>query len=290
MKNKLNFRYIFLLLVCIFIQSTISNNLYAQNSKKNKVRIGVDYVKIMEGELYFDIKATSRIDKKTRGVENIDLSVYNVVADESFLLGNTTTNMNGKNRFIVENINGIKKDSTDTYEIKVSFKGNDSFAKASKSIQFKNADITGRIETLNNINYINATLINTSTNSPVVDESLTIKVERLIKSLPIGEEFNNTDENGTILVPIEEGIPGVDGNLIIEVVLNESDEFGTVIARLKAPIGVPIVEDTTFDERTMWSPRNKTPLFLLIFPNLFILVIWGIIIYLIINLFKINKS
>ena len=80
------------------------------------------------------------------------------------------------------------------------------------------------------------------------------------------------------------------GNLIIEVVLKESDEFGTVIARVKAPIGVPIVEETTFDERTMWSPRNKTPLFLLIFPNLFILGVWGIIIYLIINLFKINKS
>jgi hypothetical protein len=74
------------------------------------------------------------------------------------------------------------------------------------------------------------------------------------------------------------------------VVLNDSDEFGTVKAMLIAPIGKLIVDESTFDERTMWSPRNKTPIFLLILPNLLTFVIWGFIIYLISNLFKINKS
>jgi hypothetical protein len=63
-----------------------------------------------------------------------------------------------------------------------------------------------------------------------------------------------------------------------------------VKALVNAPIGVPIVDESTFDERTMWSPRSKTPLFLLIFPNLIILGIWGLIIYLILNLFKLKKS
>ncbi|VAW18293.1 hypothetical protein MNBD_BACTEROID04-89, partial [hydrothermal vent metagenome] len=95
---------------------------------------------------------------------------------------------------------------------------------------------------------------------------------------------------GAILVPVEEGIPGIDGNLTFEVVLNDSDDFGTVKAIVEAPIGVPIVDESTFDQRTMWSPRNKTPLFLLILPNLLIFSIWGLIIYLITNLFKITKS
>ncbi len=75
---------------------------------------------------------------------------------------------------------------------------------------------------------------------------------------------------------LEEGIPGVDGNLTFEVVLKESDDYGTVKAMVNAPIGIPIVDESTFDERTMWSPRNKTPLFLLIFPNLLIFGMWGI--------------
>ena len=58
---------------------------------------------------------------------------------------------------------------------------------------------------------------------------------------------------------------------------------------VEAPIGVQIVDESTFDQRTMWSPRNKTPIFILVFTNLLIVGIWGIIVYLISNLFKIVK-
>ena len=61
-------------------------------------------------------------------------------------------------------------------------------------------------------------------------------------------------------------------------------------AIIKAPIGVPIVEESTFNERTLWAPRSKTPIFILVFANLIILAMWGIIIYLITNLFRINKT
>ena len=108
--------------------------------------------------------------------------------------------------------------------------------------------------------------------------------------IKIGEDFYSTDENGTIIVPIEEGMPGVDGILTFEVVLNDSDDYGTVKALVKAPIGIPIVDESTFDDREMWSPRNKTPLFLLILPNILTFGMWIIIIYLIINLFRIFKT
>jgi hypothetical protein len=77
---------------------------------------------------------------------------------------------------------------------------------------------------------------------------------------------------------------------MIEVVLNESDTYGTVKALVNAPVGTPIVDESTFDERKMWSPRSKTPIFLLIFPNLLIFGIWGLIIYLFVNLIKISKA
>jgi len=128
------------------------------------------------------------------------------------------------------------------------------------------------------------------TDSAVVDQPLKIQVQRLFRPLLIGEEFNQTDDNGTILVPVEEEIPGVDGNLIFEVVLDESDDYGTVKALVKSSTGIPIVNESTFDVRTMWSTRDKTPIFLLIFPNILIAVTWGLIIYLIINLFKISKA
>jgi len=289
-KNQLNFRFFILALLGVLIFSTASNNLYAQKTKKNKVRLNVQYVKIMDGEIYFDIKASARIKKKNIKVSNIDLILYNELEEERIELGKTVTNIKGECRFVLKNLNAVKSDSLNIYNILVSFKGNDSYKKVKKSISFKNASIEAKIITKDSVNYISATLINANSKNPIVDESLTVYVQRLFKSLRIGEEFNSTDEEGSILVPIENGIPGVDGNLAIEVVLNESDDFGTVKTIVNAPIGIPIVDESTFDQRTMWSPRNKTPLFLLIFPNLLIIGIWGFIVYLILNLFKLKKA
>jgi len=287
---KMNSRLLLFVIISAFIFNIGSPDLYAQKAKKNKARLNVQYVKIMDGEIYFDIKASARIKKKTVKISGIEINIFNELEDERIDLGKTVTDMDGESRFVLKSLNEIKPDSSNTYNIVVSFKGNESFKKAKKSISFKDAIIEAKIITKDSVNYISAILTDTETKNPIVDESLTVQVQRLFKPLRIGEEFNNTDEDGTIMVPVEEGIPGIDGNLTFEVVLNESDDFGTVKAMVTGSIGVPIVDESTFDQRTMWSPRNKTPVFLLIFPNLLIIGIWGFIVYLILNLFKLSKS
>ncbi len=285
-KNQLKNHSFFLALVSMFLIATSFQDLNAQN----KVRLKADYVKIMDSESYINIAATSKIKKKNTKVSNIEVTIYNEFDGEKIKIGNATTNMKGESRFVIKSLNTIKPDSTNTYNILISFKGNELYKKALKRINFKNADITAKMILKDSINYITAALTDTNTNSPIIDESLIVQVQRLFRPLRIGEEFNYTDEDGTIIVPIEEGIPGIDGNLTFEVVLNDSDDFGTVKALVNASIGTPIIDESTFDKRTMWSPRNKTPIFLLIFPNLLIFGIWGLLLYLIINLFKISKS
>jgi len=290
MKNQLKFRFVFLLFLGVFFITPRLQNLHAQEVKKNKVRLKADYFKIMNGESYLNLKATSKIEKKNTEVPNIDFTIYNIFDDEKITIGTAITDMDGKSKFIINSLSKLKPDSTGTFNLSVVFKGNDAFKKASKDISFKDAVIEAELITKDSLNYINAKLIDKSIDSVIVNESLGIQVERLFKSLRIGEEFNYTDENGTVLVPIKESIPGVDGNLIFEVILKDHDEFGTVKALVNAPIGVPIVTETTFDKRTLWSPRNKTPLFILVFANLLILGMWGIIVYLMVNLFKIKNA
>ncbi|RLD26771.1 MAG: hypothetical protein DRI70_05225 [Bacteroidetes bacterium] len=289
MKDPLKYRFIFLALLGVFFSNTCFQDLNAQNAKKNKLRISAQYVKIMDGESYFDIKTTSRIDKKNTNVSDAEIVFYSELEDDRIELGKTITNNKGKSKFVLKDKNLLKSDSTNTYNILLSFKGNELYTKASKRISFRNADIKAKLITKDSVNYITAILIDVSKDSLISDEALTVQVQRLFQPLLIGEEFNITDESGTIIVPVEEGIPGVDGNIMIEIVLNESDTYGTVKALVNAPVGTPIVDESTFDERKMWSPRSKTPIFLLVFPNLLIFGIWGFIIYLIINLFKISK-
>jgi len=205
-------------------------------------------------------------------------------------IGKVTTNMDGVNRYVIKSLEAIRPDSSDTFNMLISFEGNDLYKKTSKSISFKDALIYAKIITEDSVNYVTAKLLDASTGTPIENQSLTVQVKRLFMPLGIGEELNYTDKEGSIRVPVEDNIPGIEGNLTFEVVLNESEVYGTVKTLINAPIGVPIVRESTFDERTMWSPRGKTPFFLLVFPNLITIGLWSFIIYFIINLFKIAKS
>ena len=92
MRDQLIFRFICLVLFAVLTFGTGFQKLYAQGAKKNRVRLNVTYVKIMDGEIYFDVKASSRIDKKNTVVSNIKLSIFNIVDDEKITVGETTTN------------------------------------------------------------------------------------------------------------------------------------------------------------------------------------------------------
>ncbi|GAA4938891.1 hypothetical protein GCM10023314_09430 [Algibacter agarivorans] len=287
----LNPRHLVLfILLSVFISPLLSQKLEAQDKKKIKLRIKADYTKVIDHSSFIDLSTIAKINKKNAGIANLNLTIISKTDDDEVELGQATTNHDGKVRFLINDLNKLLKDTLGFYNLRVKFMGDDSFKKASKTLSFKDAHIETKSFTKDSVNYVSATLKDVHSDSVLTKTSLKVNVERLFKSLPIGEQFNYTDENGTILVPIERGIPCIDGKLVIEVILNDSDDYGTVKALVNTTFGKSAVIDNSFENRTLWSPRNKTPIFILIFANLLIFTIWGIIIYLITNLFRINKS
>jgi len=290
MKNSMNIHYMIIIFISTMLFNSTLNKTYGQDDAKHRVRLKADYFKEMNGKNYIQIAAVSKIEKKNKPVSNIELSVENNYYDEIIELGSAKTDMKGLYKYVIPDLNLLKADSSSFYNLNIVFKGNDTYKRASKSISFKDAIIEAGLITKDSVNYVSASLIDKSTDSLIKGESLDVQVKRLFRSLKIGEEFNYTDENGSIMVPIENGIPGVDGILTLEVVLNDNDDYGTVKASFDAPIGIQIKEESTFDDRTMWSPRSKTPYLLLIIPSLLTFSIWGIIIFLIFSLYKISRS
>ena len=289
MKKYQNFRLLTVTILGMLFLFVGMHNGFGQN-EKNKIRLNADFVNVQGKEQFINIKASARIDKQTVEVSNAELEIFQVVDDEEIALGKTVTSANGTCKFIIEDFQSLQADSSGTYNLSIVFSGNEAYKKASKDLSFKNAEIRAGLVTRDSINYVSAKLVDKSTDSVLADFPLRVQVQRLFRPLKIGEEFYTTDENGEIEVAVEDGIPGIDGNLILEVVLKESDDFGTVKALLDAPIGKVIVSESTFNQRTMWSPRGKTPLFLLFLTFSFIIIVWGIFVYLIRNLFKIVKS
>ncbi len=276
-------------LLFLFIVSFVfwGNNAFGQEDKKS-LSLSIQYMKIMNENSYLDI--TARFKGKDAFEPGADLiftvyktDVTGVAADVK--LGLAKTNRDGKGQFIIPS---QAMTSSSSYTVKLE---NDKiFEDTEENVTVTDVSIEASIEKIDSVNTLKARLVS-SNNEPIAEESVKVGLKRLFGNLPIGEEESyTTDEDGTILVPIDEGLTGIDGKLNFQVSVDQSDNYGTVIANVHANFGVPIVDKSTFNERTMWSPPTKTPIFLLIVPNVILVGIWSVLVFLLFNLYKIFKS
>ena len=272
---------------CVLLAFCIQTGL-AQD--KERLRLSTSYTKVMEGPVYLDFQTSARIDKTNVTVPDAELEIYYEVDGEEFPLGTTTTGPTGKAQFTLKGIEAIQPDSTGLYIVGAAFAGNETFRKASSSVEFRDAVLSAKLVQKDSLNYIEATLKDKVLDSTIADALIKVQVERMFSPLVVSEEFLMTDESGSINVEIPGDIPGKDGNLAMEVVIEENDDYGTVKAQLDAPVGTPIVHTSTYDQRTLWGRSSRTPLFILFFTGLLVFGSWGLIFYLLFNLYKIAKN
>ncbi len=258
--------------------------------KKERLRIGAMYTKTMDGPIYLDLSTSARIERKNVEIPDIVLEVYYEVDGEEFALGEIQTGPEGKARFTFENLDKIQPDSTGLYILGASFGGNDTFRRASRIVEFRDAAIHASLQEQDSLNYITATLTDVALDSLVEEALIHVQVKRMFKPLRISEEFLMTDTDGSILVAVPKDIPGQDGMLEIEVVLEENDIYGIVKTSVEAQVGISVAHHSSYDQRTAWARRGRTPIFILIFTGVLIMGSWGFIVYLLFNMYKIAKN
>jgi hypothetical protein len=272
------------LLLCFVCIAFLNTNITAQ-TKKHKARLSVSFNK--EGKVQFlKISGKYKDGKKYKPATGLDLNIYQVFENDSLVpLGAVELNTKGFANFDVSK--AFKLDLVD-YNFEVDHSGSDKFKKVSKSIGVQVANLAAELKTVDDKHFIIGTLTKPN-NEPIVEAELKVRLQRLFSPLAVGKGFYFTDENGMINVPITEIMPGIEGKLNYEVILSDSDEYGTIKTVVEANIGTPIVDQSTFEERTMWSPPRKAPWFDLIIPNLLILGIWGYLVVIAFNLYRISK-
>jgi 5-hydroxyisourate hydrolase-like protein (transthyretin family) len=283
MKNNKIRNSITLLLCFVFI--AFSNILVNAQTKKQKARVSVTFNK--EGKLNFlKISGKYKEGKKYNPAEGLDVDIYQVFENDSLvLLTNVTLNKKG---VATVDVTKVLQNNLEQYNFNVTHKASKKFKKVTKKISFQVADLNASLQTKDEKHFIVAKLTNTN-NEPIEDAELKVQLQRLFSPLAVGKGIYFTDENGMINVPITEIMPGVKGKLNYEVILEDSDDYGTIIKVIETSIGKPIVDQSTFDERTMWSPPTKAPWFNLIIPNILIVGIWGYLVILVFNLYRISK-
>ena len=111
--------------------------------------------------------------------------------------------------------------------------------------------------------------------------------------LPAGdEETYTTDSTGIAMVELKkDSLPGdLKGNYLLAARVEDNDEFGNLLAEKTVPWGlVQKTDNSFFNKRNFWTTRNRTPVWLLLLANSIIIGVWGTLIYLVVQLFKIKK-
>lgn len=274
----------FILLVLLVVSTT-----FAQTNKL-KARVSAQYIKIMNEESFISLSAKYKSENGFEPATGLEFKIYKSVKDDSLAyIDKTKTDSQGKARFILSTDDLKTKEPSTVFTFIAKIESSNKFEDGEATISFSNAILMAELLTVDSVNQIKATLTDVS-GKPLQGQSLQVGLKRLYGTLQIGEESYSTDENGSILVPLEDRMPGIGGNLTFEVVLNESDIYGTVKSIVDTSIGTPIHDESTFDQRTLWSPQTKTPPYLIVFPSLIMLVVWGSLLILIFNLYRISKS
>ncbi len=291
------------ILIFMGVLAFFGNDAYGQGDKTS-ARLTVEHVKIMNENSSLNIKAIFKGEEGYEPCENLNFTIYKIneveeiseedseavseedseaVSEEK--IGEVKTNQEGKASFVIPSqfVTPLA-----TYSIRI--ENSDIYKDNEEDVTVMDANLEASVEEIDSVYHIKARFVSVE-NGPLAEQTLKVGLKRLFGSLSIGEDDSyETDEDGAILVPIEDGLTGVDGKLTFQVTLKGNDDYGTIIAFVKSDIGVPVKDESTFYQRTLWSPPTKTPILLLILPNVILFGIWGILVLLVINLFKIYKS
>jgi len=126
---------------------------------------------------------------------------------------------------------------------------------------------------------------------PIEDLELYFYVERTFSLLPIGDDFNATDENGVIEVEFPNDLPGdTEGNVVIVTKILESDMYNDLTLEMTKDWGLKTaIEDPKDEKRSLWAAAANAPMSLILTVSLMIISVWYIICYIIFKLYRISK-
>ncbi len=128
----------------------------------------------------------------------------------------------------------------------------------------------------------------TSNDTPVKEIEVKLYVQRMFSLLPVGDAVA-TDEEGISSFEFPNDIPAdLDGKLTVFAKVEDDENLGNLEAKGQIDWGAPRLSNDIM-ERSLSGSRSNAPWILTIVSNIIILGIWGTLVYVVTQLFKIKK-
>ena len=153
--------------------------------------------------------------------------------------------------------------------------------------QEKEAKITLTFEKADSLNVCKAFV--TSEGQPVIEVPVILSVKRLFSKLPIGDAIA-TDSTGVATFEFPNDIPSKNGKLTIFANIVDDENYMNSETSGEVNWGTVVVTDNSnVSERSIAAGRDGAPIYFIISSLLVIGLFWGVIIYAVLQVFKIKK-
>jgi hypothetical protein len=262
-------------------------------TEKGTIKIDLAYYQLNNDLPVIKVSAKTKIEKKFTPVDGININLFFGSETSQGFMGRVKTNSHGVGSLSLPERFKNQLDSSSSFKFIGTLTQDKSFDDQSTELEISKAKIELALDDVDSIHKINAKVLAYHHGEWVAQPEIEVKlvVRRLLSDLKATEEETfTTDKNGEASAEFSLSIPGdAQGNIIIGAKIEDNDTYGSLVSAKTAKWGLPLAPDNSFAKRTLWATRDKTPIWLLIFPNLIIVSVWGIIFFLIYQLTRIIK-
>ncbi|KAA9041094.1 hypothetical protein FW778_03370 [Ginsengibacter hankyongi] len=295
LNNMKVYQYHKYIIIMVLLFGTSVCTINAQDSAVSKTELSVSYFLPANKVPYLEVSTKKKVGRKFEPVKNIPVSVYLSEAEPTNLLGKVTTDASGKGRI------GIPASFKNTWDSLNEFKfiaQSDSSAgqeSLSADITIKKAILTVDTTSADGTRMVTAQLKEKSGNDWVAIKNIDMKlgIKRMLGNLSVGDEATYTsDSTGVSSAEFKrDSLPGDQkGNIILVAEVDDNDTYGNLVTEKNVNWGAAVKPPKNFfAQRTLWSTRFETPIWLLIVAYSIGIGVWCVIFYLIWQIVKIKR-
>jgi hypothetical protein len=235
------------------------------------------------------------VGRKFEPVKGIKVNVYFNEAEAANLLGKVIMDVSGKGRI------GFPPSFKNVWDSLSEFKfialSDSSRGKEplSSNITIKKAILTIDTTSEDGARTVTAQLKEKSGNDwiAVKDIDMKLGIKRLLGNLSVGDKETYTSDSSGISSAefTKDSMPGDQrGNITLVAEVDDNDTYGNLATEKTVAWGTSIKPvQNFFDQRTLWTTRFRTPLWLLFVAYSIVIGVWGTIIYIVFQIVKIKK-
>ena len=290
-----------LLLLSVFV--LIGNRVMCQDKQekgsKKSVSMSISS-KISDGAKHVKVQVTRRENRKTISVDDarspVSLYLNEVKATDpsngTGLISKLYLNEEGEVVFDLPANSNSLTSGLHHYKFIARMESDPLYEDVESEVSISDAKISIEYSGKDSIKTATATLTEWKDSAkaylPVSGVELKLSIKRAFSLFLFGEGLT-TDKDGKVSADLPLNLPGeADGTIIIVASVIDNETYGTVENTKKAEWSVLPRKNEAMG-RTLWSSGRNAPLVLVIASCSIIVAIWGALIYLVFQLFKIKK-